>query len=248
MPCRTLAEVDPNKTGGWTMNKDKIEKWLKLGERIASSLILEKSFSVGNQTPIFRIYEDEADQKVRNELASGRGLAAHHYGELFVAVPEMLNVLRRATVQNDIQNEVAHWADEAFPESNDDTILSHFREEVGEFLDNPSPEEAADVVMILMHYAQRHGWNLLDECARKLEVNKARTWSKRPTDAGHYTHVEEPMRELTTIDKDTLQTLVEAACECLHHHVAAYGDHPTDRRCQDEMRTAIEKAKAVLNP
>lgn len=124
----------------------KIRKWLELGEKISSNLILEKTFSAGNQTPIFRIYEDKGAQKVRNELAIGLGPAAHYYGELFVAVPEMLRELRR-------------------------------------------------------------------------------------------THVEEPMKELSTIDKETLQTLVDAASECLSYHEAAYGDHPTDKRWQDEMRS-----------
>lgn len=62
-------------------------------------------------------------------------------------------------------------------------------QEMQEFIDQPSPEEAADVVIALIAWFWQNGWSLSSYVIRKMAINRARRWAQLPS--GHYQHVEE---------------------------------------------------------
>lgn len=78
----------------------------------------------------------------------------------------------------DLQDEVGRWAETTFPHATLTSILEHLR---GEVLDELGPEtdpsEAADVLLLLFHYAHKRNFDLIEEAKRKLSVNKTRAWA-----------------------------------------------------------------------
>ena len=111
-------------------------------------------------------------------------------------VADLLRLCRRA----DLQRQTGTWADGQFPNSNNETIRSHLKEEMLEFLGEDAegalipgvigdPEEAADILLLLMHHAHKNGYDLLDEGIRKLAINQKRKWKTTPEPGGHIKHV-----------------------------------------------------------
>lgn len=101
----------------------------------------------------------------------------------------------------ELQDEIGEWADATFPKSNRDTILSHFSEEVVEFQHACNPifpdypnageefVEAADCVILLLHFAHRVGFDLQEAIEAKMAVNRSREWNTTPESGGHFKHV-----------------------------------------------------------
>jgi hypothetical protein len=83
------------------------------------------------------------------------------------------------------QEAIGEWNEETFGSDNTG-IIGHFKEEVKEFdeaLDTPEePEEAADMVILLMVRAHRKGYDLLGEVYKKMEINRKRKWLKPDKD------------------------------------------------------------------
>lgn len=74
------------------------------------------------------------------------------------------------------QFEVGEWQAVTFPHSTVGTVLAHLKEEVGELCDDPGPEEAADVLMLLMAVATKLDFSLIEAVREKFEINKQRRW------------------------------------------------------------------------
>jgi hypothetical protein len=112
----------------------------------------------------------------------------------------------------DLQQVICEWGDETFPNGTVDAVLCHFFDEVVELAqaagmiddlfsalidrkknqdDRPrladESLEAADCVMLLLHFAHKRGFNLLDEVVKKFEINKTRTW-EQPDERGVVRH------------------------------------------------------------
>lgn len=107
------------------------------------------------------------------------------------------------------------WADKTFPKSTLDTIASHFREESIEFagglkkavtdyrgagviptysevLPSHDPEEAADCLLLMLHHAHKHGYNLFYHTMQKAKKNMLREWDIEDNGGhGHFKHKEE---------------------------------------------------------
>lgn len=62
-------------------------------------------------------------------------------------------------------------------------------QEMQEFIKEPSPEEAADVVIALLVWFWQNGWSLGAYVLRKMQINRARRWTQLPS--GHFQHIEE---------------------------------------------------------
>ena len=83
------------------------------------------------------------------------------------------------------------WADRTFPKSTDKSRIGHIKLEVLELDENPDdPLEAADIVLLLLHHAHRHGYDLLTATREKFEIIKKRNWLP-PNEDGICFHVKE---------------------------------------------------------
>lgn len=84
------------------------------------------------------------------------------------------------------QESVGVWGQATFPRSSIHSIAQHFREEADEFhaaisscvptLDH-ADEEAADCVLLLLHYCYRRNVSLMDLMQKKMETNRVRKWA-----------------------------------------------------------------------
>lgn len=81
-----------------------------------------------------------------------------------------------------LQTEIGSWSDQAFPQATLHSIKKHFEKESKEFVESGDPSEIADCVLLLMHYAHRQGYNILEEVRKKHEINKTRVWGKPDAD------------------------------------------------------------------
>ncbi len=109
---------------------------------------------------------------------------------------------------DEIENQVADWGEETFPDATRGTILAHFAEEAIELVGVPAmlkalakvdvgmrlwpgatPEESADCHMILFHLARKDGFNTADEIEEKFGRCKRRNWAM--SDRGYVKHVDE---------------------------------------------------------
>lgn len=84
-------------------------------------------------------------------------------------------------------NEVVTWQRETFPQSTTESVLSHLREEIQELQDDRSPEEAADVLLLLLAFADKEGFDLLEAARRKMIINHVRQWTVT-AQGGHTKH------------------------------------------------------------
>lgn len=83
------------------------------------------------------------------------------------------------------QHEVGLWARKTFPGSTDMAKLKHLQKEVVELMEahgDRRKEEAADCLLILMHFAEAHGFSLLGAARDKHEINRKRRWGKPDKD------------------------------------------------------------------
>lgn len=89
---------------------------------------------------------------------------------------------------SDLQKATGEWAESQFPRSTPESVIAHFREEASEFAEAGDPEEAADCLLLLCHFAHKRGFSLLDEAAKKLRKNKLRKWATEPNSEGYFKH------------------------------------------------------------
>ena len=89
-----------------------------------------------------------------------------------------------------LEEEVAWWGDTTFPKGSEDSVLNHLGREYKEFVSGDNKdEEAADIVLLLIHYAHKRGFSLFDAVREKFNVNKNRKW-KAPDEFGVVEHEE----------------------------------------------------------
>lgn len=89
----------------------------------------------------------------------------------------------------EVMADVVAWQNIQFPDSNPSSIAAHLLEEAYELYYEPTnAEEIADVMMLLTGLCARNGVNLTEALARKLKINKARTWGE-PQPNGVINHV-----------------------------------------------------------
>jgi hypothetical protein len=92
---------------------------------------------------------------------------------------------------------VGTWAEATFPQATKGSIVAHLRREVEELgasaqLGPPEDEEreAADCVLLLLHFAHKRGFSLLAAAHEKFATNQARHWGE-PDAEGVVEHVED---------------------------------------------------------
>jgi NTP pyrophosphatase (non-canonical NTP hydrolase) len=84
----------------------------------------------------------------------------------------------RKEAWDSFQDEVGQWADKTFMKSSPQTVVTHLKREVAELEETGEPDEVADCVLLLLHYAHKRGISIFEECVKKHEVNKRRKWGK----------------------------------------------------------------------
>jgi hypothetical protein len=93
------------------------------------------------------------------------------------------------------QADIGRWANATFPQSTPGSIVAHLRREVeelgaaamlGPFEDER--EEAADCFLLLLHFAHKRGFSLLDATIEKQVQNELRTWGQ-PDSEGVVEHI-----------------------------------------------------------
>lgn len=90
---------------------------------------------------------------------------------------------------DDLQRRVGVWGEETFKQATLKSILEHLAEEVGELQESHEPSEAADVLLILLHFCHREGFSLLDEAIKKHEYVKANYQWSEPDERGIVRHI-----------------------------------------------------------
>lgn len=84
------------------------------------------------------------------------------------------------------QAEVGKWAKATFPGSTDRAKLEHLKKEVAELqkatTEIDMAEEAADCLLILMHFSQAHRFSLLGAAIEKHAINLERKWGEPDAD------------------------------------------------------------------
>lgn len=101
------------------------------------------------------------------------------------------------------QGAVGEWGAQTFPDTNDKKILAHLRDEVDELdevlkgrfwpggkrrvVADDVGEELADVFLMLLHLAHRHGISLRDQAERKFGIVQTRTYTTE-TEKGYLRH------------------------------------------------------------
>lgn len=77
------------------------------------------------------------------------------------------------------------WAKEHLP-GTESQMLDKLREEVGEFFDDPSGDEAADVIFVLCRWAEAAGVDLSAELRRKFAVVRSRRYMQLADGTWHH--------------------------------------------------------------
>lgn len=90
--------------------------------------------------------------------------------------------------EEDLQTIVGVWAEETFIESTNASICTHLRREAKELSEDYNPEEAADCLLCLLHFAYKNRFNLLAEAQKKHLINTKRKWGK-PDAEGVVEHI-----------------------------------------------------------
>lgn len=95
------------------------------------------------------------------------------------------------------QREVGEWADGVFDKSSKHSVVAHLRREVEELaarahLGPPweEAEEAADCFLLLLHFAHKMGFSLIDAATEKFAENRTRKWGAPDTE-GVVEHIRE---------------------------------------------------------
>jgi hypothetical protein len=92
---------------------------------------------------------------------------------------------------NDLQYQVGKWADATFPDSTQETIIAHMRDEINtELSPDCNEDELADIALLLMHLAHKRGVDLQQLIINKHSVNEGRTWENEKNDKGFFGHID----------------------------------------------------------
>lgn len=89
-----------------------------------------------------------------------------------------------------VLDEAVEWLEATLPDYSPEQLVLKLKEEAGEFIDEPSLEEAADCYLVLAYWARKaHGSHelLAEAIAAKTHKNRSRTWERMPD--GTYHHV-----------------------------------------------------------
>lgn len=96
-----------------------------------------------------------------------------------------------------LEVEVGEWAQRTFPRSTLHSIAAHLHEEVAEFVQHVSngeveaaDKEAADVLLLLLHYCFRRDKSLYGLACIKHEENQRRKWDEG-AERGYSKHIPE---------------------------------------------------------
>lgn len=129
--------------------------------------------------------------------------------------PDCLEHLRlkafppQADAMETLMKDTSAWAESTFPGQSTAAKAEHLVREAQELLKTPwDSEEMADVLLLLLHIANRAGVNLLEAARRKLEVNKKRKWGP-PDDSGVYHHV-----KAEQINAEACPSCLSKECKC----------------------------------
>lgn len=102
-----------------------------------------------------------------------------------------------------MQQRVGDWGNRTFPESTTRTILAHLKDEIKELDDvdkliplatDAHQEEAADCLLLLLHFAHRRGFSLFDAAVVKAAINEKRVWQTEKNASGYFGHVTEAVQ------------------------------------------------------
>lgn len=86
--------------------------------------------------------------------------------------------LRRIDI-DELAGLVKIQADRLFPNRTTASMFMKLFSEIGELVDQPtSPHELADVFIMLLDHANRHGIPIAESVLDKMLVNEQRTWTK----------------------------------------------------------------------
>lgn len=92
---------------------------------------------------------------------------------------------------DEFQKEVGEWGEAMFPGSSLLSIEKHFHEEVKEFMSaatwGEAEMEAADIVLLLLHFCHRRDVSLMQLMEAKMKVNRTRKWGE-PGEKGYSKH------------------------------------------------------------
>lgn len=98
----------------------------------------------------------------------------------------------------DLQNEIAAWADSVYPHRTNDSILRKLDEEVKELhADLLDPHEYADLIILILDLGRMNGINIGKAVREKIEINNKRQWQIDP-ETGVMSHSE---REFTYMEE-----------------------------------------------
>jgi len=81
-----------------------------------------------------------------------------------------------------LQDEIGAWGDKTFPGSTPSSVLKHLQKEINELITDKNSVEAADCVMLIIHFAHKMRFSLLDAIRYKFDINKARQWGTPDAD------------------------------------------------------------------
>lgn len=113
----------------------------------------------------------------------------------------MAELIWKDKTLDEFQKEVGEWGEATFPHSQIESIANHFYEEASEFVQavyhpedggngewwSQADEEAADCVLLLMHYFHRRDKSLVEVMEAKMKVNRTRKWGE-PGEKGYSKH------------------------------------------------------------
>jgi SAM-dependent methyltransferase len=100
---------------------------------------------------------------------------------------------RRTNNFEDLMVEWCGWFREVMPDATPESFLRKVREEIEEFIEQPSIEEMSDTLVTLVGWLDLSGYDLaqlLDASRAKLATNRGRTWVRLAD--GRYKHVDNP--------------------------------------------------------
>lgn len=100
------------------------------------------------------------------------------------------NIRQNIDPFQELQLDIADWADGVLPNRSPQTALLKMFEEVGELVRSPSsPGEYADILIMLIDLARMHGIDLLEATRTKMKINRGREWAV--TSMGTLQHLED---------------------------------------------------------
>lgn len=100
--------------------------------------------------------------------------------ETFYNINQALDCLRKQP--ESLQAEIGGWAESIFTQATNASICKHLRREVKELIKSYQPEEAADCMFLLLHFAYKNGFDLFEQVRKKLTTNKNRKWGQPDKD------------------------------------------------------------------